>query len=382
MRIVLASAHPYLPQIVGGAQRSTHDLATDLGIRGHRVSILAGLTGAGWTGMSGRVRLKLGGGQLVRDDRLGYPVHRGWFPPGAVAELVAREAPDVALVQSGQPVPLARGFLAAGVPVVLYLRNVEAEDFGGDASELGPVHTIANSAFTADWYARNHGLAATVIHPTFRPEAYRTRTSRQVVTFINPHPLKGLHTAIGIARACPDIPFLFVDGWGLDPAEHERRDAALAGLPNVTLVPRTNDMRDVYGRTAILLVPSLWQEAFGRVAAEAQFSGIPVLASRCGGLPEAVGPGGLLVDPDAPPDVWVAALRAIWDDAARYGSLSAAAERHAARPALDRTVQMDAVAAVLEAAVAAHRRGGREQRGPGPVSDGFPTAAVPGEGAP
>ena len=54
------------------------------------------------------------------------------------------------------------------------------------------------------------------------------------------------------------------------------------------------DMRSVYRDTKVLLVPSQWLETWGRVATEAQFSGIPVLASRSGALPEAVGPGGIL----------------------------------------------------------------------------------------
>jgi glycosyltransferase involved in cell wall biosynthesis len=33
-------------------------------------------------------------------------------------------------------------------------------------------------------------------------------------------------------------------------------------------------------------VPSLWDEPFGMVAAEAQMNGVPVIASNCGGLPE------------------------------------------------------------------------------------------------
>ena len=49
------------------------------------------------------------------------------------------------------------------------------------------------------------------------------------------------------------------------------------------------------GRAGVAVVPSRtgddgWQEAFGLVAAEAQAAGTPVIAARCGGLPEAVSP--------------------------------------------------------------------------------------------
>ena len=55
----------------------------------------------------------------------------------------------------------------------------------------------------------------------------------------------------------------------------------------------------------ILLVPSRpspsgWIETFGLVAAEGVLSGMGVVASRSGGLPEAVGSAGALVEPDDP----------------------------------------------------------------------------------
>ena len=44
------------------------------------------------------------------------------------------------------------------------------------------------------------------------------------------------------------------------------------------------------------IVPSRWQEPFGIVALELIASGIPIIVSRVGGLPEAAGPCGLLFD--------------------------------------------------------------------------------------
>lgn len=47
------------------------------------------------------------------------------------------------------------------------------------------------------------------------------------------------------------------------------------------------DMEPVYDEMSVLIVPSLWQEAWGLVATEAQIRGIPVIAAKIGGLPEA-----------------------------------------------------------------------------------------------
>jgi glycosyltransferase involved in cell wall biosynthesis len=57
-----------------------------------------------------------------------------------------------------------------------------------------------------------------------------------------------------------------------------------------------------------------------------------VLASHCGGLPESVGPGGILVERDAPFEHWRAALSRMWDDADTYDALVESARRHAQRP--------------------------------------------------
>jgi len=108
-------------------------------------------------------------------------------------------------------------------------------------------------------------------------------------------------------------------------------------------------MKDIYRDTRILLVPSQWEEAFGRVAAEAHFSGIPVVASNRGGLPESVGSGGLLLDPEAPAQVWSDAIRRLWNDEAYWTTVSQAAIAHANRPALDSGQQIDAVFSMLEA---------------------------------
>jgi glycosyltransferase involved in cell wall biosynthesis len=58
----------------------------------------------------------------------------------------------------------------------------------------------------------------------------------------------------------------------------------------------------LFEKIDVLAVPSLWHEPFGRVAIEALAWGIPVIASRRGGLPEIVQPGlnGWLFEPNEP----------------------------------------------------------------------------------
>jgi glycosyltransferase involved in cell wall biosynthesis len=73
-------------------------------------------------------------------------------------------------------------------------------------------------------------------------------------------------------------------------------------------------------------MPSRYPEAWGRVAAEAVAAGIPVLGTAIGGIADAVGDGGILVDPDAGVEVWAAQLGSVWDDQRTYARLATRTE--------------------------------------------------------
>ena len=47
--------------------------------------------------------------------------------------------------------------------------------------------------------------------------------------------------------------------------------------------------------TSIIVIPSLWEEPFGLVAAEAMSNGIAIIASDVGGIPEIVKNNGILI---------------------------------------------------------------------------------------
>jgi glycosyltransferase involved in cell wall biosynthesis len=86
---------------------------------------------------------------------------------------------------------------------------------------------------------------------------------------------------------------------------------------NVKLLPtvRAEEAQTLMRSARALLVPSLWYEGAGRVVMEAYAAGVPVLASRVGGLPEAVRDGvtGFLLPPgDA--KAWVGAIERLIDD--------------------------------------------------------------------
>jgi glycosyltransferase involved in cell wall biosynthesis len=76
-----------------------------------------------------------------------------------------------------------------------------------------------------------------------------------------------------------------------------------------------------YDRVDVAVVPSLWNEPFGLTVLEALARGLPVIASRRGGIPElfAHGAAGCLVDP-AQPGSLGRALRAFSGGGARRGA--------------------------------------------------------------
>lgn len=349
MTLLLASGTPHLPQLFGGLEINTHQIALELNGRGHRTAVLSKLSLRDFFGarrfLASRARLS----EISVDRSLGYEVYRSLRPWKDLRGLVL---PKVAIVQNGNMVQMGRTFRSRGTSSIAYLHGLEF-DTGPrawrEASQDLPFSAyIANSFYTATRFKAKFGIEPSVIPPIFRPELYRTRGDGQYVTFINPVPVKGVELALAIAKLCPDIPFLFVRGWPLSAKAEAQLRKDLAERPNVRLVDRSDDMRGIYAQTRVLLVPSQWEETWGRVVSEAQFSGIPVLASDSGGLPESVGPGGVLLRRDEPADLWADHLRRIWGDPAVYREMREATLAHAGRPELDVAHQMDQLIAITE----------------------------------
>lgn len=359
MNILFITAQLFTPQMVGGLQSSVIELALSLKRNGHKVSVLSSLTSKGILGLRGRLFFKLLRWKAAPDNTVGFPAWRAWFPWEAVDWLVKRLKPELVIVLARQPALMASAARAAGVPVLMMLQDVDFTDHGADFSLLGNVPCVANSQFTADRYRQAFGVEPVVIPPLIDAQKkYKTETTRENVTFINPHPIKGLEIALEVARQCPDIPFSFVEAWPMWPEERRDMEEKLAAVPNITLIPRVEDMREVYSKCKILLAPSVCEEAYGRVVTEAQFSGIPVVASNRGGLPEAVGQGGVVLDPEGDISNWVIAVRRLWHDDAYYKALSAAALAHADRPALKWDTQSGMWEKIIAAAASSRHKGG------------------------
>jgi glycosyltransferase involved in cell wall biosynthesis len=90
------------------------------------------------------------------------------------------------------------------------------------------------------------------------------------------------------------------------------------------------DRKDIYGELDICVVPSRTPDPLPTVAIEAAFFGLPVIASRSGGLPEIVQDSitGFLAEPSHPAEL-AARLDELLGDAEMRRRMGAAAEQHA-----------------------------------------------------
>jgi glycosyltransferase involved in cell wall biosynthesis len=212
-------------------------------------------------------------------------------------------------------------------------------------------HVFTCSRFLSGVYRDKIGLVSTPLEPPIdwstvvAPEA-----SRAFVTFVNPVAHKGLLLFARLAEALgarrPDIPVLVVQSSQSAGALNNIPGIDFSKYPQIMAAPPVPSPADYFALTRLLLVPSIWDEPFGRVAAESMINGIPPLVSNRGALPDvlggdaAQGGGGrvLPIPPWMTPDTialptadeiapWFDAVCALWDDAAAYRQLADRARR-------------------------------------------------------
>jgi glycosyltransferase involved in cell wall biosynthesis len=262
---------------------------------------------------------------------------------------VLRESkPDVLLTYGGHMVlqEAMRRARARGALCVFSLRNFGYED-RRYFQYVDQVFTT--SPYVSDVYRQQIGLRSTGIEsPIEWSEVEAPEDLRRFVTFVNPSPAKGsllfarLADMLGAKR--PDIPLLIVQS-----ATSAGRLNDLPGLdfgkyPHIMAAPATPRPADFFALTRILLVPSVFREPFGRVAAEALINGIPPLVSDRGGLSQTVrGAGRVLPVPpwltekatNLPTEdevqPWFNAICELWDDEHAYAEASAVARATADR---------------------------------------------------
>ena len=99
------------------------------------------------------------------------------------------------------------------------------------------------------------------------------------MTCVSPSPLKGLGVLLRLAMELPHVPFLAVQTAWTKPADLLAMWLHARTRKNLTIVPAAPDFTSLLRRTKVLLVPSLWREAFGLVALEGE--ACPLCPAHC-----------------------------------------------------------------------------------------------------
>ncbi len=263
--------------------------------------------------------------------------------------------PDVVIGYGGDHL-LARCFAEArrlGAKTIFTLHNCNYKSrHHFDHADLVRVP----SAFASQYYRGSLSLECVVLPNAIDNDRIRVDArDPRYLTFVNPSSDKGLcvfaRVADELGRRRPDIPLLVVE------SRQGEAEVAACGLDlrvhgNVFFMANAPDPRDFLRVSRAVMMPSLVEETFGRVAAEAMSVGVPVLVGDRGALPEIVGAGGLVLpipvrltpgtrELPTPEEVrpWMDAIIRLWDEAAYYADLSTAASVEARQwdaPTIDR----------------------------------------------
>jgi glycosyltransferase involved in cell wall biosynthesis len=248
--------------------------------------------------------------------------------------VLANLRPDVVVTYGGDSLSLKmmEATKLHDIPIVFWLHNFSYPDRN---SFQFADRVIVPSDFSREYHWQSLGLDCCTIPNLIDWQRVQVqRRTPRYVTFVNPGTYKGVFVFAAIAERLasvrPDIPLLVVEG-RTSPASLKSLGIDLATFANVKHMTPTADPREFYSVTKLVVMPSLWNESFGLVAAEAMINGIPVLASNRGALPEIIGNGGDLFDiperytPDtrAVPTAgeiqpWVDRIINLWDDPVAY----------------------------------------------------------------
>lgn len=176
---------------------------------------------------------------------------------------------------------------------------------------------IAQSRFMQAEIGSRLGLEAALSYPFIDLAACRSRKNgarSRRIGFYSAGRRKGSQIVAEIIPRMPDVEFVVIGRYDEQPPGGHP--------PNLACWGRIPDIRDFYRAIDLLLVPSVHEEPFGMVIVEAAANGIPAVANREGGIPEALGGSGVLIDkepnPAAMAEKYVAAIRPLLDDDGLY----------------------------------------------------------------
>lgn len=227
-----------------------------------------------------------------------------------------KNKPDIILTQLNYSHKVIEIASKLNIKIILFIHDNHAYNFLPINKGKSISYVIFNSKNTANHFKQYLDCPHSVIYPCIGEKNYLVKSvDKNYITMINPTENKGGDILFEIIKNMPDEKFLVVKGW-------KKLDSKFMKFKNIKIIDRQYDMRKVYSQTKILLVPSQWEEAFARVVPEAMTSGIPVIASKVGGLLESVGNAGILIDDFVNPKAWVIEIRKLLNNNKYFENIS------------------------------------------------------------
>jgi len=180
------------------------------------------------------------------------------------------------------------------------------------------IHKYVASEFMQEVYARLGGKEKIqVIHPISDAAQFLAPRDGlgQYVLQVNVCRLKGGDIFRDCVKALGEtVPFMGVRSEPGDNAYYEALEADVAAHPRSRMVSYGN-VRDFYRDARIVIVPTLVDETFCRVAFEAAMNGIPVLCTANGYLPSMLGDTGVFLPEES--EDWVKCIAELYHDEER-----------------------------------------------------------------
>lgn len=361
MRLLFATRREFFPDRVDGAINAVHALLQTLSRRGHVCEAIAPVAQYRPIELLKYRAIRLLSARKLLswpDERAGYVANRCW--PHEIEELIQQRIrlfrPDLLLTQLEGASEIAQVGAAAGIPTLIWIHDTNFSAFIKNLEPHSRVATMSCSEFVAETARKQLGLTCAVLYPPVDLDRCKTSTENaDSVTFINPTKSKGLAVAIDVARLLPHRGFLFVESYPLSKPSLDQLSSEISKCPNIAFRRWSRDVKSVYRRTRVLLVPSQWPEAFCMVAVEANANGIPVVASRIGGIPATAGPAGILIEPDAPAEDWASAIEKLLSNDLVYAQAASEARRNAEREEFQKDVVVDAFLEIAGRHIASSR---------------------------
>ena len=313
--LFVAYVHAYVPKHNAGAETTLHNILKSLVDRGHEAVVVL------------RERPLLQGSEYVYE---GVRVIQASDKKTIVHHLPKADAVFTHFECAERASLLAKKFK---IPLIHLVHN----DYDIIKRQIAVGTDVA--VFNTHWLEEHYSDLSVVkftVHPYINPEDYKTDHGKKV-TLVNLWDRKGHEIFYELAERMPDVEFLGVKG---GYGEQVIRD-----FPNVEIMENTPNMKEVFGKTKVVLMPSQY-ESYGRVAVEASASGIPSIVTPTRGLREALGESGTYVE-YSDVDGWENALRAILRPR-KYGTLSRLSLENSNRSWVKAQQEMDVFALGLE----------------------------------